>query len=84
MEIFIASEAIVIPPYMLEEMGISPDDRIIMTASKGKVIIERYESRRLAEMLAKELRGVERDRIVRDTEEKVYERLWEEYPFLRD
>jgi antitoxin component of MazEF toxin-antitoxin module len=84
MEIFRASETIAIPADMLEGMGATSDDMLMMTMSKGKVIIERFESKRLAEMLAKELRGVERDRIVRDTEEKVYERLWEEYPYLRD
>lgn len=84
MEIFRASETIAIPADMLEGMGATSDDMLMMTMSKGKVVIERFESKRLAEMLAKELRGVERDRIVRDTEEKVYERLWEEYPYLRD
>lgn len=86
MQVFPVGEdgTISLPAPLLESLEIGPGCKIIMTLQKNKIIIERFDKESVSELLTKELRGVEKEYIIKDTEEAVNEALRKEHPYLFD
>ncbi|MHC1598686.1 MAG: AbrB/MazE/SpoVT family DNA-binding domain-containing protein [Candidatus Methanofastidiosia archaeon] len=86
MHVFSVGEdgTISLPTPFLESLEIEAGCKIIMTLQKNKIIIERFDKESVSELLTKELRGVEKEYIIKDTEEAVNDALRKEHPYLFD